>query len=121
MLKANRLKAVGLDRVMETKRKLCPRIAQITAQEEAKISTASGRQLAFRNTNQLLGRLDGVVGMKTGYTQQAGHCLIAVAEQSGHRVWLVLLDSHRRWWTAHRIITDAFAAASRGERGHEAT
>jgi D-alanyl-D-alanine carboxypeptidase (penicillin-binding protein 5/6) len=98
-----------------------PRIAQITAQEEATISTASGRQLAFRNTNQLLGRLDGVVGMKTGYTQQAGHCLIAVAEQSGHRVWLVLLDSHRRWWTAHRIITDAFAAASRGEHAHEAS
>jgi D-alanyl-D-alanine carboxypeptidase (penicillin-binding protein 5/6) len=98
-----------------------PRIAQITAQEEASISTASGRQLAFRNTNQLLGRLDGVVGMKTGYTQQAGHCLIAVAEQSGHRVWLVLLDSQRRWWTAHRIITDAFAAASRGEHAHEAS
>ena len=96
-----------------------PRIAQITAQEEATISTASGRTLAFRNTNQLLGRLDGVVGLKTGYTSQAGHCLIAVAEQSGHRVWLVLLDSHRRWWTAHRIITDAFAAASRGERMHE--
>jgi serine-type D-Ala-D-Ala carboxypeptidase (penicillin-binding protein 5/6) len=98
-----------------------PRIAQITAQEQATISTASGRQLAFRNTNQLLGRLDGVVGLKTGYTSQAGHCLIAVAEQSGHRVWLVLLDSHRRWWTAHRIITDAFAAASRGERMRETT
>jgi serine-type D-Ala-D-Ala carboxypeptidase (penicillin-binding protein 5/6) len=98
-----------------------PRIAQITAQEEATISTASGRPLAFRNTNQLLGRLDGVVGLKTGYTSQAGHCLIAVAEQSGHRVWLVLLDSHRRWWTAHRIITDAFATASRGERIHEAS
>jgi serine-type D-Ala-D-Ala carboxypeptidase (penicillin-binding protein 5/6) len=98
-----------------------PRIAQITAQEQAKISTASGRQLAFRNTNQLLGRLDGVVGLKTGYTQHAGHCLIAVAEQSGHRVWLVLLDSPRRWWTAHRIITDAFATAGRGERSHETT
>jgi D-alanyl-D-alanine carboxypeptidase (penicillin-binding protein 5/6) len=61
----------------------------------------------------LLGRLGGVVGLKTGYTQHAGHCLIAVAEQSGHRVWLVLLDSPRRWWTAHRIITDAFATAER--------
>jgi D-alanyl-D-alanine carboxypeptidase (penicillin-binding protein 5/6) len=96
-----------------------PRIAQITAQEQATISTASGRKLAFRNTNQLLGRLVGVVGLKTGYTQHAGHCLIAVAEQSGHRVWLVLLDSPRRWWTAHRIITDAFASAGRGERSHE--
>jgi D-alanyl-D-alanine carboxypeptidase (penicillin-binding protein 5/6) len=98
-----------------------PRIAQIVAQQQATISTASGRQLAFKNTNQLLGRLDGVVGLKTGYTQHAGHCLIAVAEQSGHRVWLVLLDSPRRWWTAHRIITDAFATAVRGERSHETT
>lgn len=98
-----------------------PRIAQITAQEQATIYTASGRPLAFRNTNQLLGRLGGVVGMKTGYTQHAGHCLIAVAEQSGHRVWLVLLDSPRRWWTAHRIITDAFATAERGEPGHAAS
>ena len=97
-----------------------PRIAQITAQEKATVSTTSGRQLAFRNTNQLLGRLEGVVGLKTGYTSQAGHCLIAVAEQSGHRVWLVLLDSHRRWWTAHRIITDAFASAARAPRLHEA-
>jgi serine-type D-Ala-D-Ala carboxypeptidase (penicillin-binding protein 5/6) len=97
-----------------------PRIAQIVAQEQATVSTASGRQLAFKNTNQLLGRLEGVVGLKTGYTQHAGHCLIAVAEQSGHRVWLVLLDSPRRWWTAHRIITDAFATAERSEHSHVA-
>jgi D-alanyl-D-alanine carboxypeptidase (penicillin-binding protein 5/6) len=96
-----------------------PRIAQIVAQEEATISTPSGRRLAFHNTNQLLGHLDGVVGLKTGYTSHAGHCLIAVAEQSGHRVWLVLLDSPRRWWTAHRIITDAFATAVRSEHSHE--
>jgi len=97
------------------------RIAQIVAQEQATVSTATGRQLAFKNTNQLLGRLDGVVGLKTGYTQHAGHCLIAVAEQSGHRVWLVLLDSPRRWWTAHRIITDAFATAGRTDHSHETT
>ena len=97
-----------------------PRIAQIVAQEQATVGTASGRQLAFKNTNQLLGRLEGVMGLKTGYTPQAGHCLIAVAEQSGHRVWLVLLDSPRRWWTANRIITDAFATAERSERSHVA-
>ena len=91
----------------------------IVAQEQATITTVGGRELAFHNTNQLLGRLDGVLGLKTGYTQQAGHCLIAVAEQSGHRVWLVLLDSHRRWWTAHKIITDAFAAAAHGDHEHE--
>ncbi len=91
-----------------------PRIAQIVSQQQASIATGKGRMLAFHNTNQLLGRLDGVMGLKTGYTAQAGHCLIAVAEQSGHRVWLVLLDARQRWRAAHRIITDAFAAVARG-------
>jgi len=96
-----------------------PRIARIVIQEEAQISLASGRRLSFHNTNQLLGHLGGVMGLKTGYTAQAGHCLIAVAEQSGHRVWLVLLDSQKRWTTANRIITDAFAVAEREPRIHD--
>jgi D-alanyl-D-alanine carboxypeptidase (penicillin-binding protein 5/6) len=91
-----------------------PRIARIVAQQDASIETGRGHVLKFRNTNQLLGRLDGVMGLKTGYTAQAGHCLIALAEQSGHRVWLVLLDSQRRWQSAHRMLVDAFAAAQRG-------
>jgi D-alanyl-D-alanine carboxypeptidase (penicillin-binding protein 5/6) len=97
-----------------------PRIAGIVAQEDAVISVASGRRLSFRNTNLLLGHLGGVMGLKTGYTAQAGHCLIAVAEHSGHRVWVVLLDSQRRWWTAREIITNAFAVAEREPRLHDA-
>jgi D-alanyl-D-alanine carboxypeptidase (penicillin-binding protein 5/6) len=92
-----------------------PRIAGIVAEQHTTISTESGRQLAIASTNQLLGHLPGVLGLKTGYTAQAGHCLIAVAEQSGHRVWLVLLDSRRRWSTAHQLITAAFATALRAE------
>jgi D-alanyl-D-alanine carboxypeptidase (penicillin-binding protein 5/6) len=97
-----------------------PRIARIVTQEEAQISVASGRELAFRNTNQLLGHMGGTLGLKTGYTAQAGHCLIALVEQSGHRVWLVLLDSQRRWTTANRIINAAFNVAERGPRLHAA-
>jgi serine-type D-Ala-D-Ala carboxypeptidase (penicillin-binding protein 5/6) len=97
------------------------RIAKIVLQEQTEISVASGRRLSFRNTNLLLGHLGGVMGLKTGYTAQAGHCLIAVAEQSGHRVWLVLLDSQRRWSSANKIITDAFAVAERGPRLHDAS
>jgi D-alanyl-D-alanine carboxypeptidase (penicillin-binding protein 5/6) len=93
-----------------------PAIAQIVSQSQASLTTMSGRTIPFHNTNHLLGHLEGVVGLKTGYTAQAGRCLIAVAEQDGHRVWLVLLDSQRRWFSAHRIITDAFAAAARGLR-----
>jgi D-alanyl-D-alanine carboxypeptidase (penicillin-binding protein 5/6) len=93
-----------------------PRIAQIVSQKESSLATGSGRQLTFRSTNQLLGHLDGVEGLKTGYTSQAGHCLIAVAERAGHRVWLVLLDAKQRWLSAHRIITDAFSVAAKQTR-----
>jgi D-alanyl-D-alanine carboxypeptidase (penicillin-binding protein 5/6) len=96
-----------------------PSIAAIVSQEHASIvaESASGRRerhLSFRSTNHLLGEMPGVLGLKTGYTAQAGRCLIALAEQSGHRVWIVLLDSRQRWWVAHHMILAAFAAATHG-------
>lgn len=91
-----------------------PRIAGIVCREQGSLITESGRYLTFRSTNHLLGHVPGVLGLKTGYTAQAGRCLIVMAEQSGHRVWLVLLDSRQRWWVANRLISAAFAAAARG-------
>jgi D-alanyl-D-alanine carboxypeptidase (penicillin-binding protein 5/6) len=97
-----------------------PRIARIVAQEQATVTIESThkdrirvRQVSFHSTNHLLGHLPGVMGLKTGYTAQAGRCLIALAEHSGHRVWVVLLDSRQRWWMAHRLITAAFASTDR--------
>jgi len=95
-----------------------PRIADIVLRERATVvaETASGRRVrhfTFRSTNHLLGE-EGVMGLKTGYTAHAGRCLIALAEQSGHRVWVVLLGSRERWWVAHRMINAAFVAAERG-------
>ncbi|HEX4023174.1 MAG TPA: serine hydrolase [Steroidobacteraceae bacterium] len=91
-----------------------PRIARIVAQRRASITTESGRRLTFNSTNHLLGRMPGVVGLKTGYTAQAGRCLIALGERSGHHVWVVLLGARQRWWVAHRMLTSGFAAADRG-------
>jgi len=88
-----------------------PEIARITSMESAVIVTQDDHQLSFHNTNRLLGRMDGVIGLKTGYTVQAGRCLIAVAEEAGHKVWLVLLNSRQRWWIAQRMISDAMATA----------
>ena len=95
-----------------------PRIASIVATERTTVvaESASGRvrHFTFRSTNHLLGELPGVMGLKTGYTAEAGRCLIALAEQSGHRVWVVLLGSRERWWVAHRMIESAFSTAERG-------
>ena len=89
-----------------------PLIARYAAQATLHITTRAGRSYQLANTNQLLGRLPGVVGLKTGYTAQARQCLIAVADRDGRRVWLVLLGGAQRWWLAHRMINGAFDVAA---------
>ena len=47
----------------------------------------------MRNHNNLLGKVQGVDGLKTGYTQLAGYCLSATAERNGRRVISVIMGS----------------------------
>ena len=87
-------------------------IARYAAQPMLEFRTRAGRRYRLANTNQLLGRLDGAIGLKTGYTGAARQCLIALAERDGRQVWLVMLGGEQRWWLAHRMINDAFDVAA---------
>ena len=49
--------------------------------------------IAMRNHNNLLGKIPGVDGLKTGYTASAGYCLSATAERNGRRVITVIMGS----------------------------
>lgn len=69
-----------------------------------------GRSFTLRNTNALLGRYPGAIGLKTGYTEGAGNCLVALAERDGVRVLAVLLNAPNRWWNAVGLLDRAFAA-----------
>lgn len=89
-----------------------PLIAALVANSRASLTTKAGRHISFTSTNQLLDRLPGTIGMKTGYTEQAGQCLIARVRRDGHEVLLVMLGGRQRWWQAHKMIEDAFASTS---------
>ena len=45
----------------------------------------------YKNHNELLGAVDGVDGIKTGYTRASGFNLMASAKRDGHRVIAVML------------------------------
>ena len=45
----------------------------------------------YQNHNELLGAVDGVDGIKTGYTRASGFNLMASAKRDGHRVIAVML------------------------------
>lgn len=57
-----------------------------------------GRQRAngpqhMKNHNNLLGKVAGVDGLKTGYTEGAGYCLSATALRNGRRVIVVIMGA----------------------------
>lgn len=56
------------------------------------VGRAQGPQL-MRNHNNLLGKVPGVDGLKTGYTAAAGYCLSATAERNGRRLIVVIVGS----------------------------
>lgn len=45
------------------------------------------------NHNKLLGKVDGVDGLKTGFTGSAGYCLSATCERNGRRLVVVAMGS----------------------------
>jgi len=84
---------------------------RLARQERVTIRTLDGRSFPLRNTNALIGRYPGAIGLKTGHTEGAGNCLVALAERDGVRVLAVLLNAPNRWWNAAGLLDRAFAAA----------
>lgn len=105
--------AVDLARLSETALRN-PVFAALVGQRSARVQSADGRRsVDVTNTNALLGRLPGAIGVKSGHTSRAGPCIVALAERDGVRVLMVLLNGRNRWWDVHGVIERAFAVARR--------
>src|SRR5678816_3535185 len=76
-----------------------PTIRSIVCLPQLVFRYANGRTRQLENTNKVLKRLPYCNGMKTGYTEAAGHCLIASGTIPGRDVIVVVLgDSKSRVW-----------------------
>jgi D-alanyl-D-alanine carboxypeptidase (penicillin-binding protein 5/6) len=81
-----------------------PVISQAVSQSELAVSDVSGSIVhELKNTNELVGQL-GVKGVKTGWTQSAGECLVALVERGERRVISVILDSADRFGETKALI-----------------
>jgi serine-type D-Ala-D-Ala carboxypeptidase (penicillin-binding protein 5/6) len=60
--------------------------------------------------NRLLGQLNGADGVKTGYTDSAGRCLVASASRGSQRMIAVLLNDPRRWNDAAALLEYGFGS-----------
>ena len=87
-----------------------PILAPIVRMPEATIPSASGAY-PVRNTNELLGT-PGVIGVKTGTTDEAGQNLILAVAENNHRLIIVVLGSTDRYADARALLGYARAAWS---------
>ena len=84
-------------------------IAKIVATEKIDFTDVSGKiRHSVSNVNTLVGKLPGVKGIKTGWTQVAGECLVSLVERDNHRVVISLLGSQDRFKETQAIIEWVF-------------
>lgn len=79
-------------------------IARIVGTRQKVISDVSGvHVLALENLNELLGT-NGVIGIKTGYTQGAGGVLATARKENGHLQIIVVMKSADRFGDTSALL-----------------
>jgi serine-type D-Ala-D-Ala carboxypeptidase (penicillin-binding protein 5/6) len=84
-----------------------PTIRSIVCLPNLVFRYANGRLRELENTNKVLKRLSYCNGMKTGYTEAAGHCLIASGARPGRDIIVVVLGDSKAgvWQDASALLS----------------
>lgn len=67
----------------------------------------TNKKYFFTTSNKLLKDDPYVVGVKTGYTNKAGACLIARAKKGNQDILMVMLNANNRWPNAKKALEAA--------------
>ncbi len=87
------------------------------------ITDLSGKILhRLETTNELLGKVPEVMGLKTGWTQRAGECFVGYFELGGHGLITVILASKDRFgetvklldWAKRELIWEDYSSTHSG-------
>ncbi len=83
---------------------------EIVRQKKVKVPVGDGSR-TFDASNLLLGTFKGATGVKTGWTNDAGYCLVASAERNGIELFSVVLGTkteNARFVQAKRLLEWGF-------------
>lgn len=105
--------AEDLAKLTETALRI-PEFSMMVRTVEREIATVDAtRRMHLHSTNQLLLDPD-VNGVKTGFTNKAGRCLIASMFKDGRQLLLVALDVKDRWEQATQLLRYGLAVFEGG-------
>lgn len=84
--------------------------SKIVGTETAVLDPGNGHPLlVLKNVNELLGKVPGVMGVKTGFTTGAGQSLVSLVGRDGHEVLLAVLGSEDRFGDTKKLIDWTFS------------
>lgn len=88
-----------------------PTFSEIVSTWTAEVKDVSGAiSHRMTNKNELLKLVAGVRGVKTGWTENAGECLVTDVVRDGREVIVVILGSQDRFGESHDLIEWTYAA-----------
>ena len=64
----------------------------------------------WKNKNKMLSVYEGGIGIKTGYTKEAGRCLVSAAERKGMTLICSVLNCSTTYERSVKLLDDAFSA-----------
>lgn len=86
-----------------------PKIAQIVGISTITVPNANfSKFYKLENVNSLLGKVPGVLGLKTGWTEKSGECLVTALTRNNHRVLFIVLGSADRFGETQKLIDWVF-------------
>jgi D-alanyl-D-alanine carboxypeptidase len=86
-----------------------PELMAMVAVDEYRFTGGDGIVHSVDSRNRLLELYPGAVGLKTGFTEAAGRCLVAAATRDGRTMLAVLFDAPDMYLTAAALLDRGFA------------
>lgn len=84
-----------------------PELRKVVKLQSYKFTRPDGKAIDLANTNRVLRTASYCDGMKTGYTDAAGYCLVATGERNGRRrIVVVLNDTSEGVWRDAQALLD---------------
>jgi len=88
-----------------------PIFSEIVNTRQTIVTSTDGKiKHVLSNTNSLLGVVEGVMGIKTGWTENARENLVTYIERDGHKIILATLGSQDRFGETREIINWIFSS-----------
>jgi D-alanyl-D-alanine carboxypeptidase len=88
-----------------------PEFAKIVGTKSVTVTDESGKSsYNLQNVNELLGVVPGVMGVKTGWTENARENLVTYIERDNHKIVIALLGSEDRFGETKELIDWIFSS-----------